>query len=417
MRNARTASSRTPKLLNRVRPPWRRPRRLVLVLSALVIVSGVAGAWLLLRGDEPAAASTTTATVSTQTLKQTVTASGTVAAATTEDLSFDVSGTVTKVFVEPGDTVKKGQRLARVDDDVLQAELDAAESSLDAAETARSEHISDGASDEQLAADEASVLAAESSLTEAEDAVDDAVLRSTIAGTVTDVGIEVGDSAGSGSTGSSQPSTGSTSTSTSTDTASGTITVVSTGHFVVDATVSSSDVEKVEKGMQAEITVSGIDETVYGTVSEVGLVAETDSSGAAAFPVTVEVTGERDDLYSGTSADVAVVVSQRADVLTVDSRAVQTDGDATYVDKVTDAATGETTRVDIETGETSGMVTEVTSGLAEGDVVQVPGFAGPGGSGGDEDMQEFQQQMQERMQNGGGFPGGGQGGGFPGAPQ
>lgn len=406
------------KLLHRVRPPWRRPRRLVLVLSALVVASGIAGAWLLLRGDEPAAASTTTATVSTQTLKQTVTASGTVAAATTEDHSFEVSGTVTKVFVEPGDTVRKGQRLARVDDGVLQAELEAAQSSLDAAESARSEHVSDGASDVQLAADEASVLAAESSLDEARDAVDDAVLRSAIAGTVTDVGIEVGDSAGSGSTGSSQPGTGSTSStgSTSTDTSSGTITVVSTGHFVVDATVSSSDVEKVEKGMQAEVTVSGIDETVYGTVAEVGLVAETDSSGAAAFPVTIEVTGERDDLYAGTSANVAVVVSQRADVLTVDSRALQTDGDTTYVEKVTDGETGATERVTVETGETSGMVTEVLSGLAEGDVVQVPGFAGPGGSGGDEDLQEFQQQLQERMQNGGGFPGGGDfpAGGFPG---
>lgn len=412
------ASSRAPKLLHRVRPPWRRPRRLVLVLSALVVASGIAGAWLLLRGDEPAAASTTTATVSTQTLKQTVTASGTVAAATTEDHSFEVSGTVTKVFVEPGDTVRKGQRLARVDDGVLQAELEAAQSSLDAAESARSEHVSDGASDVQLAADEASVLAAESSLDEARDAVDDAVLRSTIAGTVTDVGIEVGDSAGSGSTGSSQPGTGSTGStgSTSTDTSSGTITVVSTGHFVVDATVSSSDVEKVEKGMQAEVTASGIDETVYGTVAEVGLVAETDSSGAAAFPVTIEVTGERDDLYAGTSANVAVVVSQRADVLTVDSRALQTDGGTTYVEKVTDGATGATERVTVETGETSGMVTEVLSGLAEGDVVQVPGFAGPGGSGGDQDLQEFQQQLQERMQNGGGFPGGGDfpAGGFPG---
>jgi RND family efflux transporter MFP subunit len=400
------------ELLHRVRPPWRRPRRLVLVLSALVVTSGVAGGWLLLRGDEPAAAAATMATVSTQTLEQTVTATGTVAAQTTEDLSFDVSGTVTRVYVEPGDTVKKGQRLARVDDDVLQAELDAARSALDAAETAQSQDVSDGASDEQLAADEASVLAAESSLTEAKDAVDDAVLRSTIAGTVTDVGIEVGDSAGSGSSG--QLSAGSTSTSG--DTTTGTITVVSTGHFVVDATVSSSDVEKVEKGLQAQITVSGIDDTVYGTVAEVGLVAETDSTGAAAFPVTIAVTGERDDLFAGTSADLAIVISRRTDVLTVDSRALRTDGDSTYVEKVTDSTTGATERVDVETGEASGMLTEVTSGLAEGDVVQVPGFSGPGGSGGDEEMQQFQQQMQERMQNGGGFPGGGQGG-FPGGGQ
>lgn len=396
------------KLLTRVR----RPRRLVLVLSALVLLSAAAGAWLLLRDDEPAAAAATTATVSTQTLKQTVTASGTVAARTTEELSFGASGTVTQVYVQPGDTVKKGQKLAAIDDDVLQAEQEAAESALTAARTARSEHLSDGASDEQEAADDAAVLAAESSLAEAEDAVDGAVLRSTIAGTVTDVGLEVGDTAGSGGGGASQPGTG-TDTSTS-STSSGTVTVVSTGHFVVDATVSSSDVGKVKKGLQAEITVSGIDETVYGTVAEVGLVAETDSSGAAAFPVTVEVTGTRDDLFAGTSADLALVVSQRADVLTVDSRALRTDGDTTYVDKVTDPATGATTRAVVTTGEASGMVTEVLTGLAEGDVVKVPGFAGPGGSGGDPDMQQFQQQMQERMQNGGGFPGGGPAGGFPG---
>lgn len=395
------------KLLSRVR----RPRRLVLVLSALVLLSAASGAWLLLRGGEPAAAASTTATVSKQTLKQSVTASGTVAARTTDELSFDVSGTVTHVYVEPGDTVKKGQRLAAVDDGVLQAELDAAQSSLTAARTARSEHLSDGASDEQEAADDASVLAAESSLTEAQQAVDGAVLRSTIAGTVTDVGLAVGDKAGSGSGstgGTSQPS--GSGSGTSSGTASGSITVVATGHFVVDATVSSSDVEKVKKGMQAEITVSGIDGTVYGTVSEVGLVAETDSSGAAAFPVTVEVTGTRDDLFAGTSADLAIVTSQRADVLTVDSRALQADGDTTYVDKVTDAATGATTKTVVGTGEASGMLTEVTSGVAEGDVVKVPGFSGPGGGG----NQDMQQRMQERMQNGGGFPGGGTPPGFGG---
>ncbi|NHA02071.1 hypothetical protein G5V59_27160 [Nocardioides sp. W3-2-3] len=57
----------------------------MLVLSALVLLSAASGAWLLLRGDEPAAAASTTATVSKQTLKQSVTASGTVAARTTDE--------------------------------------------------------------------------------------------------------------------------------------------------------------------------------------------------------------------------------------------------------------------------------------------------------------------------------------------
>lgn len=390
------------KLLRRVRG-LRRPRRLVLSLVALVVVAGVAGGWLLLRGGEPAAATTTTATVQTQTLKQTVTASGTVAAATTAELSFDVSGTVTAVYVEPGEKVKKGQRLAAIDDDVLQAELDAAESSLTAARTARSLDVADDASEVQLAADDAAVLAAESKLAQAQDAVDDAVLRSTTKGTVTDVGLEVGDTAGSGSV------TGSAGSADGSD--SGTITVVSTGEFVVDASVASADIEKVSVGLQAELSVSGVDETVYGTVEEVGLVAETDSTGAAVFPVTIQVTDQRDDLFGGTSADVAIVVSQRADVLTVDSRAITTEGDKTYVEKVTDSKTGTTERTEVEVGETSGMATEITSGLSEGDVVEVAGFAGPGGTGGDQKMQQLREQMQQNGGfPGGGFPGGGTGG-------
>ncbi|GAA4801747.1 efflux RND transporter periplasmic adaptor subunit [Nocardioides caeni] len=409
--------------LARLRPRALRSR-LLIPLLAVVVLAGAGGAWLLLRDDEPAAAAPTTATVSAETLQQTVTASGALAPATTADLTFEVSGTVTAVLVDPGDEVRKGQKLAAVDDEVLAAELDAAQSALDAAESSMSEHSSDGSSEEQIAADEAAIVAAESSLEEARVALDSAVLRSTIAGTVTAVGIEVGDSAGSGSSGTSGSTSGvgamtGTSSSTTSDGASGSITVVSDGQFQLDATVSSSDVEKVAKGLQAELTVSGVDEAVYGTVSEVGLVAETDSTGAAAFPVTIEVTGQRDDLYAGTSADVAIVVSQRADVLTVNSRALQTDGDQTYVEKVTDTAKGTTERVDVETGETSGMLTEITSGLSAGDVVQVPGFTGPGGGGGDEGMQ---QRMQEMMENGGlpggeppagGFPGGG----FPGGGQ
>ncbi|MFC7502244.1 efflux RND transporter periplasmic adaptor subunit [Nocardioides sp. CPCC 206347] len=388
------------RLLQHVRPPWRRPRRLVLVLVALVLLSGAAGAWLLLRDDAPAAAASTTATVATQTFKETVTASGTVAAATTADLAFPVSGTVTDVFVQPGDKVRKGQKLAAIDDTVLRAELAAAQSSLDAAQAAQSEHLSDGSSVEQTAADEAAVVAAESSLAQAEEAVDDAVLRSTTAGTVTAVGLEVDDTVGTGGAGGNAD----TSTDTSTGTSTGTITVVSTGRFVVEASVASGDVEKVTQGLQAEVTVSGIDGTVYGTVQEVGLVAETDSNGAAVFPVTIAITDERDDLFAGTSADLAIIVSQRADVLSVDSRAVQNDGDTTYVDKVTDAATGASTRTEIEIGETNGMATEVVSGLVAGDVVVVPGFAGPGGGGGNQEMQDM---MRERIEQGGQLPPGG----------
>jgi macrolide-specific efflux system membrane fusion protein len=178
--------------------------------------------------------------------------------------------------------------------------------------------------------------------------------------------------------------------------------------------VAAADIAKVKKGLQAEITVSGVDDTVYGTVTEVGLVAETSNTGAAVFPVTIKVTGRRDDLYSGTSATASIIVSQRSDVLTVPSQAVKMSSDGTtYVDKMVNGAKVKTT---VTIGEVHGTQTEVVSGLAEGDTVEVPGFRMPTGAGSGRGGTD--QQFPGGGTGGfpGGFPGGGAGG-FAGAPQ
>lgn len=365
-----------------------RRRRLVLVLVALVLAAGGTGGWLLLR-EEPAAAKPTTTTVAKQTVKDTVAATGTVAAATSEDLAFEVSGVVAEVYVAGGDRVRAGDPVARVDAAALRAARSAAVSTLEAARAQLEEDTDADASDVQVAADQAAVVAAGASLDEADAAVRGAVLRATTRGTVTAVGIEVGDTTGTD---------GGTS-----DSGDGSITVTSSNRFVVDATVSSSDVERLEEGQQAEVAVTGVDETVYGTVESIGLVAETSSSGAAVFPVTIEVTGTRDDLYAGTSAEASVVVAQEEGVLTVASRAVQTYEDGTtYVDRVAD---GEPVRTEVEIGRVYGMVTEVLSGLDEGDVVEVPALDLPDGGGGDGGREDMIEQLEE-----GGFPPGGQGG-------
>lgn len=390
-------------------------RRVVAVAAVVVLVGAGTGGWVLTRGDEAAAQVTsTTATVALETIEDTVAVSGTIAAADSADLDFAVSGTVTEVLVEAGDTVRRGTPLARVDDTSLVASRTAARSTYDAAVTQLDEDEDADASDVQIAADQTAVVSARDALASAREAVDDATLVSTIRGTVTSVGIEVGDTVGS-SGGSSAGASGSAATSTATTTSSTTaVSIVSTGTFVLDATVAAADVESLQDGLQAELTVSGVTDAVYGTVTSVGRVAETSSSGSAVFPVTVTVTGTRDDLYSGTSADATITVSQTPDVLTVSTPAVQTDGDTTYVDLVTDEATGATTRTEIEIGETYGMSTEVVSGLSEGDVVSVPGFARTGGGeGGGGQQMELPEGFTPPE---GGFPGGGAGGFGGGAP-
>jgi multidrug efflux pump subunit AcrA (membrane-fusion protein) len=364
-----------------------RRRAWLAVPVALVVVAG-GGVWLMTR-DSTASETGTTATVSTQTMRETVSADGTLAASRTSDESFAVSGTVTEVAVAEGDRVHKGDVLATVGKTGLVASRTAAASSLAAALSQLDEDEDAGASDVQVAADQAAVVSARATLADARQAVTDATLQATIAGTVTSVDLSKGDTVGTGASGGADDqASGGDST---TDTSTGTISIVATGSYVVDATVAASDVDQLEKGLQAEVAVTGVSDTVYGTVSEVGLVAETNDSGAAVFPVTIAVTGKQKDLYAGVSATATVIVKQRDDVLTVVSRALTTEDGKTYATKVED---GKETKVEVTTGETSGMTTEIVSGLEEGDAVVVPGFTRPSGNGGNGGGQE-------------GFPGGG----------
>jgi multidrug efflux pump subunit AcrA (membrane-fusion protein) len=384
-----------------VRISLRGRRRAWLAVPVVLVVAAGSGAWLMTR-DSSAATQPTTATVSTSTMKETVAASGTVEPAKSADLDFAVAGTVTHVYVAEGDRVKKGQALAQVDDDALVADRTAAAATLTAADTQFDDDEDAGASDTQLAADQAAIVAAQTSLTEAEQAVSDATLRATIAGTVVALDLAKGDVVGSSAGGSG--GTGTTGAATDT-TSTAAVTLQSTGHYVVSATVSSSDVQQLKEGLQAEITPTGVTDTVYGTVTSVGLVAQTSSSGAAVFPVTISVTGTRKDLYAGTSADASIIVKQVADVLTVPSRALRTSDGTTYVTKLVD---GKSVKTTVVTGTTYGMSTEVTQGLKAGDVVEIPGFTRStgGGTGNQQgEMPDF-----GNMQPPGGFQGGGQGG-------
>ena len=361
---------------------------LVGVLAAATVVG-----WVLLRQDEAPAAESIMATASTGEVTRTVSASGTIEPAESESLSFAVSGTVSGVLVELGDIVAEGQALARVDKELLEAELDAAKSTVAAAE----EDVEDaeGGSSVQLAAAQAQLTTARDDLRAAREAVAYAVLRAPFAGQVVSLDLAVGDVVGGSGSGASSSGAssggalpGAQSSSGSTDSAAA-IEIASVDRFVVETAVSSTDLESVKKGLQVEVTATGVEETLYGTVSEVGRVATTSSAGGAAFPVTVELTGEVSGVYGGTSANAEIIVQKRSDVLTVPTRAVRSEDGATYVLLV--GEDGKTSRRFVEIGETDGASTEILEGLVDGDQVEVISLPA-----------------------GGGRPGGGEGGGFPG---
>jgi multidrug efflux pump subunit AcrA (membrane-fusion protein) len=153
--------------------------------------------------------------------------------------------------------------------------------------------------------------------------------------------------------------------------------VISTGSYLVNSTVDSTQVSQVAVGDQATITVSGSTSNIYGTVGSVGLLAST-TSGVSSFPVVIDVTGSPSGVYGGSSATVSIITEELQDVIVVPTTAIQYSGNNTNVQLDSDGK--KVTRA-VEIGAASGGETQVTSGLSVGDKIYVTEVTFRGGLG------------------------------------
>jgi multidrug efflux pump subunit AcrA (membrane-fusion protein) len=373
----------------------RRKRNLIIGACAVVVVLGaILGVWLgtgSSTSTSPLVVSTQVVGVTTGTMQQTASASGTIEPASTADLNFGVSGKVTAVNVVTGQTVTAGQVLATVDPSALQVAVESAQASLTSAQDKLSTDQSDSATTSQIDSDKASVTTAQTNLTTAQTNLADANLTSTIAGTVASVSLAVGDevtgsgtssssgASGAGASGSGSSASGGSATSGVPSTAASTgsntsstsssssaqITVISTGSYTVSTTVDDTQVGQVKVGDQAVITPENSTTAVYGTVTSVGLVASS-SSTVATFPVTIAITGSPTGLYAGSTATVSIVTKEIFNAVQVPTAAISySNGQAT----VTAVVNGSHVVKPVTTGQVSSGETQITSGVKTGDKV------------------------------------------------
>ena len=400
----------------RLRPHAFTRRHTIIGAVIVLLVVGGGGAWVVTRPTSSTAAAPTLVSVTTSTIRQSVSATGTLEPAHRADLTFAVSGTVTSLPVVVGDTVRAGAVLATVDTSSLETAVTSAQASVNAAQDQLTAQQDAGSSAVQIASTQAQLADAQAKLADSETALAEASMTSPIAGTVAQVNIAVGDKLGgtasasspsaSGSAGSSSSSAGAGASSSSASAASASSTaqvvVISTTSWVVNASVGSADLPQLKKGQQAEITPSGSATKIFGTVKSVGIVASSSSSGSASFPVTIAVTGSPKGLYAGGAADVAIIVKQVENVLSVPTNAVHTESGKTVVHQLKGGAQVSTP---VKVGTTYGAVTQILSGLKAGDKVvgttfRLGGNRPSGGTG--------------TRQGGGTVPGGT--GGFDGPP-
>lgn len=136
----------------------------------------------------------------------------------------------------------------------------------------------------------------------------------------------------------------------------------------VTVDVDEDDIDSAELGAAANVYVEAFPDTIFeATVTDVGDATYDSSSATTYYEITVTLTGDMSELYSGMTAEVTFITDESENVLYISNRAVTRENGKSYV-KVKDD-NGNISTKEITTGFSDGSDVEVIEGLEEGDIV------------------------------------------------
>ncbi len=198
---------------------------------------------------------------------------------------------------------------------------------------------------------ETQVKIAELTVKQAQRRLSQATLTSPIAATVSQVNIEVGEAAA----GAVAP-----------------FTLVDDSKYHIDITVDEIDIAKIKLAQEVDVTLDSLPGvTVKGKVERIAPTSTT-VNGVVSYQVRVVVEQTSAvELRSGMTANAAIVIDRRTDVLLAPNWAVRRDrasGKSFLTFKRGDAAT----EAEVQTGLRNDTFTEIVSGAAAGDTVVAP---------------------------------------------
>ncbi|NRN68594.1 Toluene efflux pump periplasmic linker protein ttgG [Kibdelosporangium sp. 4NS15] len=348
-------------------------------MLVVALVAAGWGAYTFLWPSSNAATPTGARTVAATTadVVETVSAAGSVASSYVGTADFATSGTITQINVKIGDTVTKGQQLAKLDDSQARLQLAAAKSSLSAAKenlanasTTTATQTGQSSQQQSTKSLQAQVDQAEVNVEQAQEALNATTLTAPGDGTVTAVNGTVGQKTGSSSAGGSTSSSSAAGSSAATGGSSGFITITNLASLQVKANLAEIDVAKVKAGQDATVTLNAMpDSPQAAKVSAVDLTATTGTNNVVTYGVTLTLNQPPASLKPGQSASVAITVARADGAVAIPSAAMRTVGDA---HTVTLMVNGQQSSRAIEIGVRSESLVQVTSGLTVGDQVVLP---------------------------------------------
>ena len=312
-------------------------------MSRLVVLALVAGvvAFLVIKkpwAKKAAPISFTTVSVGKGSIAAEVTATGTLSARSTVVVGAQVSGRVVELHADFNDQVKKGQLLAKLDPQVLQAQIDQAQANYDlavanqrkssvmvsdaqrqlarqqslaqqqliATTTVETAEVTRDTAIASLSASKAQVNQAAANLKQARTSLGYAAIYSPVDGIVLSRSVELGQ------------------TVQSSMTAPTLFTIAEDlSRMQIDTAVAEADVGRITSDVKATFTVDAFTgKTFQGVVRQVRNSATT-TSGVVTYDAVIDVDNSDKSLRPGMTANVTFVLAEVKDAITIPNTALR----------------------------------------------------------------------------------------------
>lgn len=296
-----------------------------------------------------------------------------------------ISGIITEILKEAGETVQEGEVIAKVKVIPDMGSLSAAQSRLRLAEINRKQAQTDYDREKALfdkglvAADEYDKIA--QALRQAREEVDAAqdnlevvrdgvsksnasasstLIRSTITGLILDIPVKVGNSVILANTFNDGTTIA---------------TVANMNDLIFRGNIDETEVGRLSTGMTMKITIGALQDLKFDARLEYIAPKATDQNGANQFEIkaAVNLPSNATNIRSGYSANAEIVLAEAKNVLAVQESAIEFDGDDTYVYVIKGEGDKQTyERRKVQTGISDGIHIEIRSGVKPNERIRGP---------------------------------------------
>lgn len=296
-----------------------------------------------------------------------------------------ISGIITEILKEAGETVQEGEVIAKVKVIPDMGSLSAAQSRLRLAEINRKQAQTDYDREKALfdkglvAADEYDKIA--QALRQAREEVDAAqdnlevvrdgvsksnasasstLIRSTITGLILDIPVKVGNSVILANTFNDGTTIA---------------TVANMNDLIFRGNIDETEVGRLSTGMTMKITIGALQDLKFDARLEYIAPKATDQNGANQFEIkaAVNLPSNATNIRSGYSANAEIVLAEAKNVLAVQESAIEFEGDDTYVYVIKGEGDKQTyERRKVQTGISDGINIEIRSGVKPNERIRGP---------------------------------------------